>query len=146
MLISSETAFRSRWRGFTIIEIIIVVVMLGILASVAIPKVLAPQERVIASEATQNLTDLLGAQKRYALENSGSYSVGDCSALDISIPASVNFSPPSCLNNTAPGYVATIQRKTGVYTLGIDDTGVITCGPSAAACAGVCRGGGTSCN
>ncbi|MBI3314342.1 MAG: type II secretion system protein [Candidatus Omnitrophica bacterium] len=124
-------------------EIIIVVVMLGIMAALAIPLVLAPRERVIASEATQNLTALLGAQKRYASENSGSYSAGDCSALDISIPASVNFNPPSCLNNTAPNPVASIVRNTGAYTLGIDENGVITCSGT---CTGVCKGGGTQCN
>ena len=140
-------------HGFTMIEIIIVVVMLGILASVALPKILAPNERIRAGEATHILTALMMAQKGYALENNGAYAAA-VGSLDITIPTSVNFSAPLVYNDATK--VASIARCTVAgagcsapglaYTLYINDSGSITCGPDVAKCAGVCRGGGLACN
>jgi len=129
--------------GFTMVEIIIVVVMLGIMAAIAIPKVLAPTERVRASEGMQILSTLMGAQKRYALENNGQYSDGNCSVLDVSIPTSVNFLAPTCFN--IPTYVANISRIGFGYTLYIDESGAIKCAPAGADCSAACKGG-TVCN
>ncbi len=133
------TRFR---RGFTMIEIIIVVVMLGILASIAIPQVLGPNERIRASEGTQVLSVLLGAQKRYALENSDNYAT-DIGTLDVTIPHPNNFNDPGVANNAAA--LASIQRNDGTYTLSIDQNGFITCAPAGAACTAACKGG-TACN
>jgi prepilin-type N-terminal cleavage/methylation domain-containing protein len=131
-------------RGFTILEIIIVVVILGILASTAIPKLLSPNDQILSSEGRQTLVTLLSAQKRYALENGNAYAAAMAS-LDVTIPASSYFDTPTLNNNAAA--VASVGRTGGAYTLVIDDTGVITC--SGVSCSNInCNKnpGGNRCN
>ncbi len=143
-------------HGFTMVEIIIVVVMLGIMASVALPKIIAPNERVRASEGMHILSSIKMAQQAYALDHGGTYlAAGNLGSLDIVIPQSLNFAAPDTVDGTG-GFLATIARCTvaavtctqpgRAYTLKINTVGKITCTPDAATCAGVCRGGGLACN
>ena len=57
--------------GFTIVELVVVVVIIGILASLALPQYIKTVERSRQSEALTNLAAIRGAQTRYYLENSG---------------------------------------------------------------------------
>ena len=133
-------------RGFTLMEIIIVVVILGIMASLAIPKVIGPNERVRASEGFHILSVLLNAQRSYSLENANNYATA-LSSLDVTFPAAANFNAPTVANNAAA--VASIVRNNGNYTLSINDTGVISCSETVAgSCAAIScnQGAGTQCN
>ena len=143
-------------KGYTLLEVIVSIMILAALASVALPKYNLSKERVITSEAMELLPVLLGAQRRYCLENDVYATSTDLSSsnntvnpLDISVPPSTskNFKLP--VSAPAPGskctdsgvIVASIQRdSTGdfTYTLNIDNTGVITCtGGSNGVCAKV---------
>ncbi len=129
-------------KGFTLVEIIVVVTILGILAAVALPRMIAPKERVIVSEGMQDLIVMKGAQERYKLENGSYYaSAVDCNAMDVSVTPT-NFNAPVCPGAAA---VVSIDRKGGpVYTLSIDALGIVTCSGT---CTGVCtKGGGNQCN
>ena len=135
-------------RGFTVLEIIIVVVMLGIMASLAIPKILGPNERIRAGEGIQILASLLAAQKSYALDHNGAYEsdINDIN-FDVTIPGSSNFTNIAVANNA--NAVASVERNINpnAYTLSISESGVITCAPAAACAAvGACKGRGTVCN
>ncbi|MBI4309397.1 MAG: prepilin-type N-terminal cleavage/methylation domain-containing protein [Candidatus Omnitrophica bacterium] len=132
-------------KGFTIIEIIIVVVMLGILASIAVPRVIGPNEQITSSEGRQTLTTLLGAQKRFFMENNNTYA-NNINSLDVDIPASNYFAAPNINNNAAQ--LASVARANGpVYTLSINDTGVITCAGAGCAIARCTKNpGGDRCN
>lgn len=55
-------------RGFTLLEILIVVVILGILASLAIPRYQVSVEKAKGSEAVANINILRGAELRYYTE------------------------------------------------------------------------------
>ena len=117
--------------GFTLLEVLVVIIIIGSMAALVIPSYSVHIERVRASEGVSNLTALLAAQKRYQLENS-IYAVS-LASLDIDVAASNNFDIPSVANNAAA--VAKIVRSDGNYTLCISDIGVVTCDglPEAAA-------------
>jgi type IV pilus assembly protein PilE len=115
-------------KAFTLVEMMIVMVIIGALASVAVPSYTTHIERVRASEGVQNLTALLSSQKRYFLENSA-YAAA-LASLDIDIPASNNFDVPTVANNAAA--VASIARNDATYTLTISAAGVVTCAPTGA--------------
>ncbi len=112
-------------KGFTLVEIIIVVIILGILAAVVLPSYTSQNERFTAGEGVQTLTTLLLSQKRYALENSDAYATA-LASLDVTIPASSYFTP-SVSDASYPTKAASVARNTGAYTLSINDAGTISC-------------------
>jgi len=61
--------FKKVQQGFTLIELMIVVAIIGLLAALAIPKFLKFQARAKTSEAKTNLKGLYTAQKSYLAEH-----------------------------------------------------------------------------
>ncbi len=111
-------------HGFTLAEVLIVVVILSVLVGMAIPRYAAAVERNTSLEGINILTALLGAQRRFALENGGLYTA-NMNDLDVQIPPPRNFAAPQVFNNS--GGVASIVRKGNLYVLAINDQGVISC-------------------
>jgi type IV pilus assembly protein PilE len=114
--------------AFSMMELITVLVIVGVLASIALPRYEVGIEKIRSSEGAQILTALLDAQKRYSSENGGAYTA-TMSDLDVTIPASSNFNAPTV---SASSPLATIQRIDGSsgiddYTLTISDTGTVSC-------------------
>ena len=94
--------------GFTLLEILIVVVILGALAALAIPAYIATTEKAKKQEAYQALTALRESQQRYYAAN-GTYS-NTFTGLD--------FMP----NTTMPGQTAPLFS----YFLGTSDATTYT--------------------
>ena len=115
-------------NGFTLAEVIIVVIIMGILATLAIPKFTSTVERVRAAEGIQLLTALLGAQKAFQLENGGNYSTNPA-LLDIDIPIASNFVVPPTVANPGDPVANPIARirRTAAYWLEINENGLINC-------------------
>ena len=60
---------RSAQRGFTLIEIMVVVVILGILAAIIVPKVMDRPDQARVTKAKQDISSLESALNLYKLDN-----------------------------------------------------------------------------
>lgn len=60
---------RLRQRGFTLIEIMVVVVILGILAAMVVPNIMGAPDEARTVKAKQDIRAIESALKRYRLDN-----------------------------------------------------------------------------
>ncbi|MEE4677334.1 type II secretion system major pseudopilin GspG [Pseudomonas alliivorans] len=67
--IKQRPAGRRAQAGFTLIEIMVVVVILGILAAIVVPKVLDRPDQARATAARQDIGGLMQALNLYRLDN-----------------------------------------------------------------------------
>lgn len=116
---------QSLFRGFTLLEIVITVIVIGVIAGIAYPRYMVTVEKMRAAEGVNTLMTLLAAQKRYAMENEGAYCDGGSCSLDVDIPVSTIFDAPSMSND--PGSLAQVQRIPAQYKLYISENGDIGC-------------------
>jgi len=68
-------------KGFTLTEVLIVVVIVGVLASLALPRMTGHQEKAKVSEAVNMLSAMRMGEKNYTIDHGGDYL-----ALDESFP------------------------------------------------------------
>lgn len=115
---------KNRPNGFTLLEMIIVVCLVGVLATIAFNSYSSVIEKQKAKEAEQIIHAIYAAIIRESLEgNAQSPTPVSIDQLRTTFPPSENFNPPT-LNSVLvlgnPAYVlytADIQRKGGLYTL-----------------------------
>jgi prepilin-type N-terminal cleavage/methylation domain-containing protein len=75
-------------KGFTLVELIIVVTIIGILAMIAIPAYVGQQKRAARTEAYANLQNLRLLEEQYFAENNDyTVSKGTCAAGNDNISA-----------------------------------------------------------
>lgn len=63
------TSIQRKQQGFTLIEIMVVVVILGILAAILVPKIMNRPEQVRVVKAKQDILAIENALKLYKLDN-----------------------------------------------------------------------------
>jgi prepilin-type N-terminal cleavage/methylation domain-containing protein len=117
-----------RKKGFTLLELIIVIIVIGILASIALPRYLRVAERSRMAEGKSILGTLRGAQLRYQAEH-GNYT-DTASALDADMTTSRYFDDATV--DTDPTAIASVTRNSldagsFAYTLSIAQEGNISC-------------------
>ena len=100
-------------KGFTMLEILIVIIIIAILATFAIPQYLKASQRAIASEAVTSIGAIRGALARYYQEYN--QLTEDLDSLDVNNPEDVpnaNFGYE--ITGTADGIDNYVITATGV--------------------------------
>ena len=105
-----------RKKGFTLVEIMIVVAIIGLLAAIAIPNFVRARTRAQTSTCIANMKQIEGAAQVWAI---------DTGAADTATPTIANLTPtyvrrwPSCgtVAYAAPGAVSSTPACPNVATL-----------------------------
>ena len=125
-----------RPAGFTLLELLMVVIIIAILASLALPQYLRVTERSRTGQVLQLLSSIRGSQVRFNTQT-GAYDPGAMANVDLSpFPAMAAWGAPAS-TGAAAGSNVTVARVGGVNngaTLQIDlDTGTVCASTAAAA-------------
>ena len=121
---------RNNKKSFTLVEIIVVIIIIGMMAAFALPRFGTTVEVTRASEGRQILTALWAAQRKYAIDN-GRYA-NDTADLDTRVNSQL-FTVAVSANRAT---LATVSRTTGEYELVIAENGTIACTDTVA---GLCQ-------
>ena len=114
-------------KGFTLVELAVVIVIIGVLAAFGVPKFLKSVEKSKASEAFNYLSAVQSAQERYLAQN-GVYATSDHRQARHPLPAPQYFTvgPITAHPAThwAPTWSLTLTRNASVelrtYTVDLD--------------------------
>jgi len=102
----SVTLQPNKGRGFTIVELLIVIVVIAILAAISIVAYNGIQQRARDSERVQEITTIQKALELYQIDNGG---YPKCGATAVNTPpALTSGSATSCLEELVPNYISAI--------------------------------------
>ena len=106
-----RSAHRDDQRGFTLIEVLVVVLIIGVLAAIAIPSFLSQKTKADDAQAKSVVRTAETAMEAYATGNSGSYSGVTPSALQ-SVEATL-----SIVSNSTDAYLSAASGTQSTYTI-----------------------------
>ena len=107
-------------KAFTLIEIVVIAVILGILAVIVLPNALNMIKRAHAQDAMRDLITIYAAQKNYAQNNNGTYAScsDDPAAISCNDALGLNIVYDSSTNYSCGANFCTVT--TGPFTMQMD--------------------------
>ena len=111
-------------KGFTLLEVLIVVIIIGILAAIALPQYVSTIEKARSSEALGNVGSLRASMDRYWYEHSATY-VADRVSTD---PIELDIDSPNSVTGRLYNYTVTDVGTVGgrKYTIRANRSGDTT--------------------
>jgi len=116
--------------GFTFVEVIIVLIIIGIVVSFAVPQFAVTKERALDKEAKASLAIMRAAERIYKMESGAYYpSSGNTSVInDINTYLKLNL-PPAASSNWSytvfsTGVIQAIRSVGGSRTWSLDSAGI----------------------
>jgi prepilin-type N-terminal cleavage/methylation domain-containing protein len=119
-------------KGFTLVELAVVIVIIGVLAAFGVPKFLQSVEKSKATEAFNYWSSVQAAQERYIAQNGVYWATANGDTLDIVLPTLQYFTAPTITatpgSSGSPTWAGTLTRNSasssfGAYTVAWNQDG-----------------------
>jgi type IV pilus assembly protein PilA len=113
-------------KGFTLIELMIVIAIIGILAAIAVPQFVVYRQKGYNASANQDLKNAYTTAQTYFIDHpAGTPTLDDLKAYGFHQTASVAVTPTI----SATAGTITTKHDSGPKTFTIDSSGVVTSTP-----------------